>query len=55
MCNCNTHKQSHCCGHGIGPQLWSTKKKIEVLEHHLECLDEKKKEIQDAIDELKEQ
>jgi len=51
--NCCSSKHSHNCCDSINPQLWSKKKKLEVLKHYLECLDKKKKDIQDAIDELK--
>ena len=51
--NCCSGKHTGgCCG-SMNPQLWSKKKKLKVLEHHLECLEEKKQDIQDAIDELK--
>ena len=53
--NCHTsHYSDHCCcNSSFGQQVWSKKKKLEVLEHYLECIDEKKKDIQEAINELK--
>ncbi len=47
-CGCHCHS-----GFGIG--VFSKKKKIEMLEKYLDCLDEKKKDIQEAIKEIKEQ
>ncbi len=51
--HCCSTKHSHNCHGSIDPQLWSKKKKLEVLKHHLDCIEEKKQDIQDAIDELK--
>ena len=53
--NCNTSNHlNNCCCHGyFGQQFWSKKKKLEVLGHYLECLDEKKQDIQEAINEIK--
>ena len=53
--NCKTSNHSNNCScHGhFGQQLWSKKKKLQVLTHYLECLDEKKQDIQEAINELK--
>lgn len=53
---CSSHHSGHHTGSCTGfmnPQLWSKKKKLEVLEHQLECLEEKKKDIQEAIEELR--
>ena len=53
--NCNISNNFHGCSchSSYGTQFWSKKKKLEVLEHYLECLDEKKKDIQEAIKEIK--
>jgi hypothetical protein len=42
------------CGSAMNPHLWSTKKKIKMLEHHLECLEKRKEDILEALNELKE-
>ena len=53
--NCNISGSFHGCSchSSHGTQFWSKKKKLEVLEHYLECLDEKKQDIQEAIKEIK--
>jgi hypothetical protein len=48
ICGCYCHS-------GYGLQVFSKRKKIEMLEKYLDCLDEKKKGIQEAIKEIKEQ
>ena len=54
MSCCSTQKANHCsCGSSMNPEFWSTKKKLKMLEHKLECLDDQKKDIQETIDELK--
>ncbi len=55
--NCMTeiHSNNCFCGGSYSSQLWSKKKKIEVLEHYIECIDEKKKDIQETIKELKDE
>ena len=54
----NSTKENHhtgcCCENSYNSNFFSKKKKIEVLKHYLECIDEKKKDIQDAINELNE-
>ena len=52
-CNVSNHLNSCSCYSSCGTQFWSKKKKLEVLEHYLECLDEKKQDIQEAINEIK--
>ena len=47
-CNCG-------CGTHTGPVFWSKKKKIEVLEKDLKYLQERRKELEDLIKELKEE
>ena len=47
-CDCHCHS-------GFGGHVFSKKKKIEMLEKYLGCLDEKKQDIQEAIKEIKEQ
>jgi hypothetical protein len=49
---CSSNHPGNCTGF-ISPQLWSRKKKLKVLEHQLECLEEKKKDILEAVEELK--
>ncbi len=46
-CNCG------CSGSLSNPALWSKKKKLEVLENNLECLEKQTKEIEESIKELK--
>ncbi len=43
----------NCCCSSENPLLWTKKKKIELLQHKLECLEKQKQEIQEALDELK--
>ena len=43
------------CGGHSGPVFWSKKRKIEVLEEDLKHLQERKKELEDLIKELKEE
>lgn len=54
----NCMKENHytgcCCESSYSTNIFSKKKKIEVLKHYIECLDEKKKDIQEAINELNE-
>lgn len=45
-CSCNNHS---CAGSA----LWSTNKKIRILEKCLENIEEKKKDVQEALTELK--
>ncbi|MCG8569696.1 MAG: hypothetical protein MJB14_06120 [Spirochaetes bacterium] len=52
-CHQSHYQSNNCCGHSHGDMFISKKKKLEVLNHYLECLDEKKKDIQEAIKELK--
>ena len=40
-----------CSGH-TGPMFWSKKKKLKMLEHKLECLQEQSKDIKELIAEL---
>lgn len=47
FCGCSTHGNS-CFS------TFSTKRKIEKLEKYLKCLDEKKRDIEEAISEMKE-
>jgi hypothetical protein len=49
---CSVHHAGSCSGF-MNPQIFSKKKKLEYLEHYLKCIEEKKKDIQDAIEELK--
>ena len=53
--NCNSaHQMNNClCHSSFGIQFWSKKKKIKMLEHYLECLEEKKEDITEMINELK--
>mgnify|MGYP001554907508 CR=1 FL=1 len=59
--NCHSKQGHHHGGHGCGcgssihPELWSNKKKLSVLEHKLDCLDERKKDIEQLIQELKDE
>lgn len=54
-CNTLTHSNNCSCNLTCGTQFWSKKKKIEVLEHYLKCLEEKKQDIQETINEIKEE
>ena len=42
------------CGYGMGPHFLSKKKRIELLNQHLDGLRERAKDIEDYIAELKE-
>ena len=54
MNGCNSKTMSNCCcGSTMNPQFWSKNKKLKVLKESLDCINEKKKDIQDAIEELK--
>lgn len=58
MCCCSTNENhvSKCgCGSVVGAELWSRKKKIRVLEHYLECLEKKRKEVTVLIQEHKDE
>ena len=47
------------CGCGgpacFGPFFWSKKKKIQMVEHSLECLRERVKDLEELLTELKEE
>lgn len=57
------HSQKHGsgCAYGSGGPghfglfFWSRKKKINMLEHALKCLQEQAKDIEDVLSELKEE
>ena len=55
MC-CNSNQQKNIClCHGNfsnNPALWSRKKKINLLEEHLECLQKQVIETKEALEEL---
>ena len=59
MCCCTNVKQKH--GHGVGsckgnqfhPGLWSKKKKIGMLEDHLNNLKQETEEVESLISDLK--
>ncbi|MCP4163741.1 MAG: hypothetical protein GY760_27085 [Deltaproteobacteria bacterium] len=56
--SCCSGKEKHktsCCGSSIDPALWSTKKKISILEECLDCVTEKGNEIKKLINEHKEE
>ena len=55
-CNSNQQKNNHCaCQDNFtnSPALWSKKKKISVLEEHLECLQKQVLETKEVLEELK--
>ncbi len=54
-CMRENHYTGCCCESNYNSNIFSKKKKIEVLEHYIECIDEKKKDIQEAIKELKDE
>ena len=57
------HGQQH--GHGgscgcsgsscHGPSFWSKKKRVRMLEHSLKCLRERAKDMEELLEELKEE
>lgn len=54
-CNSNHQKDMFLCqGKSINnPALWSRKKKITLLEEHLECLEKQVSETKEALEEIK--
>jgi len=53
MCNYRGNFTDCGCKNHIHSIFFSKKKKIEQLKHYLTCLDERKRDIEDAITELK--
>ncbi|MBN1995941.1 hypothetical protein JW935_00215 [candidate division KSB1 bacterium] len=49
--SCQPHTKGHAMS--ICPCMWSTQKKIDVLQQELEVMDERKDEIKILIDQLK--
>jgi hypothetical protein len=42
-----------CHGHQAGSMFWSKQKRIEMLEHTLECVQAQAKDLEDTLTELK--
>lgn len=54
------HGHGGSCGCGSGPAchgpfFWSKKKRIQILENSLECLEERANDIKELLKELKEE
>ncbi len=49
------HAKGHCCCGGMtsGQAFWSKKRKIKMLEHVLDCRREDVKDMEELLDELK--
>ena len=51
------HGHSGSCGCGgstcFGPAFWSKKKRIQMVEHSIECLQSKVKDLGELLQELK--
>jgi len=50
---CLSNSDNCCLERSSMQNFMSKKKKIEVLEKYIECLDDKKEDIKEAINELK--
>ncbi len=49
------HQMGCCCSGNHGFPVWSRKKKIRTLEAKLEKLNDQKRDLEELIDEIKEQ